>query len=177
MRRINRISVVLVTALSLVFGQNVALAQGKGKDKDKDRGEQGQGKKDGERKQHKQKHQDGKSLVSDKIKSNGKHKFHENGKFSSFVNVSNGKIAGISVQHAEKGAVPVKKYKTTRKMVEAPIGGFQRVALTLAQAEYLGTTWIGYSYYDDYGDEIIYWFPYDMILDHDTGAIEYYPAG
>lgn len=173
MRRINRIPVVLFTALSLVFGQNLALAQGKGKDKE--RGEQGQGKKGGEHKQHK--HHDGKSLVSDKIKVNGKHKFHENGKFSSFVNVSNGKIAGISVQHAEKGAVPVKKYKTTRKMVEAPIGGFQPVALVLAQAEYLGTTWIGYSYFDDYGDEVIYWFPYDMILDRDTGAIEYYPAG
>ena len=27
-----------------------------------------------------------------------------------------------------------------------------------------------------YGDEVIYWFPYDMIYDGDTGAIEYIPA-
>ena len=39
----------------------------------------------------------------------------------------------------------------------------------------LGTVWIGYSYIDDYGYEVIYWFPYDMIYDGDTGAIEYIP--
>ena len=36
-------------------------------------------------------------------------------------------------------------------------------------------TYIGYAYYDDYGDEQIYWFPVDMIYDGDTGAIEYVP--
>jgi hypothetical protein len=29
---------------------------------------------------------------------------------------------------------------------------------------------------DDYGDEQIYWYPYDMILDGDTGAVEYVPV-
>jgi len=29
---------------------------------------------------------------------------------------------------------------------------------------------------DDFGNEEIYWFPYDMILDGDTGAVEYIPA-
>ena len=174
MHRINRIVVVLVTGVSFVAGQQLAFAQGKGKDKDREEQGQGQGKKSGEKRQHK--HHDGKSLVGDKIKQSGHHKFHENGKFTSFVDVSNGKIAGVSVTHADKGNVPVKKYKTNRKMVEAPASGFQTVSMTLAQSEYLGTTWIGYSYIDDYGDEVIYWFPYDMILDHDTGAIDYYPA-
>jgi hypothetical protein len=36
--------------------------------------------------------------------------------------------------------------------------------------------WIGYSYIDDYGNEVIYWFPYDMILDGATGAIDYVPV-
>jgi hypothetical protein len=49
-------------------------------------------------------------------------------------------------------------------------------SLLLAQDAYIGTMWIGYAYIDDYGDEVIYWFPYDMILDGDTGAIDYYPA-
>ena len=35
--------------------------------------------------------------------------------------------------------------------------------------------YIGYAYYDDYGDEVIYWFPYEMILDGDTGAVDYIP--
>jgi hypothetical protein len=52
----------------------------------------------------------------------------------------------------------------------------QPVNLMLAQTQYLGVTWIGYSYIDDYGDEVIYWFPYDMIYDGDTGAVEYVPA-
>ncbi len=171
--RTSRFLIVILTALTLACAQDLAFAQGKGKDKD--RGQQDQG-----RKAHKQhKHHDGKALVGDKIKVNGRHKFHENGKFSSFVDVSNGKIAGVSVKHAEKGDVPVKKYKTSRKMVEAPASGFQTVSLILAQGtgtEYLGTKWIGYSYTDDYGDEVIYWFPYDMILDLDTGAVEYVPA-
>jgi hypothetical protein len=42
--------------------------------------------------------------------------------------------------------------------------------------QYVGTTYIGYSYVDEFGEEEIYWFPYDMILDPDTGAIDYVPA-
>ena len=60
-------------------------------------------------------------------------------------------------------------------MVEAPVGGIQRVSLIVAHATLLDTVWIGYSYIDDYGYEIIYWYPYDMIYDGATGAIEYIP--
>jgi hypothetical protein len=52
--------------------------------------------------------------------------------------------------------------------------GFQYASFL--QEQYLGTVWIGYAYVDEYGDEEIYWFPYDLILDGDTGAIEYIPA-
>ena len=45
----------------------------------------------------------------------------------------------------------------------------------LAQTQDLGMTYIGYSYFDEYGDEYIYWFPYEMIYDGDTGAVEYVP--
>ena len=54
--------------------------------------------------------------------------------------------------------------------------GFVRVGYMQVQQTYLGTTWIGYAYYDEYGDEQIYWFPYDVVYDGDTGAVEYYPA-
>ena len=53
--------------------------------------------------------------------------------------------------------------------------GFQQASLQLAQAQSLGTVYIGYAYYDEYGDEVIYWFPYEMIYDGDTGAVEYIP--
>ena len=83
------------------------------------------------------------------------------------------------MKHADKGDVPVKKYVTKKKMAEAPLGGIQRVSLNLAQyggAEYLGTTWIGFAYYDDWGDEVIYWFPYDMVYDPYTGPSSTFPS-
>ena len=178
---------IFIAAAGLAAACDIAYAQGKGKDKerseqskdkerseqkDKERSEQ----KGGAQKATKAHHQDGKSLVGDKIKQDGRHVLHQHGKFTASVDVSKGKIAGVKVKHAEKGDVKVTKYKTNKKMAEAPASGIQPVSLILAQQTYLGETWIGYSYIDDYGEEVIYWFPYDMILDGDTGAIEYIPA-
>jgi hypothetical protein len=39
----------------------------------------------------------------------------------------------------------------------------------------MGTVYIGYSYVDDDGNEEIYWFPAEEIVDGDTGAVEYVP--
>ena len=167
-----RILTASFAALTLVAVDAPAQAQGKGKDGKEQTEQKGGGK--GKSKEHK--HHNGKSLLGDKIKQNGKHKFHEHGKHSAFAEVKNGKIAGVTVTHSEKGAVPVKKYKTNKKMADASAGGMLRASLVLAQAQSLGNTWIGYAYIDDYGDEIIYWFEYEMILDGDTGAVEYVPV-
>jgi hypothetical protein len=167
MTRKTRFLTALLTTLTLIVAGSAALADPKDKSANaKD--------KSAHAKQHK--NMSGKDLVGDKVKQNGTHKIHENGKFSASVDVSNGKIAGVKVRHADRGDVNVTKYKTTKKMAEAPTSGIQLASLLLAQDAYVGTMWIGYGYIDDYGDEIIYWFPYDMILDGDTGAIEYYPA-
>ncbi|MDQ3026831.1 MAG: hypothetical protein M3R58_10065 [Pseudomonadota bacterium] len=184
MVRMLSILVTLMALVGLVAVDGSALAQPKERKehKEKDRKEEGdsKGNKDGkEKKAKKEKHHDAKGLVGDKVKKNGRHKFHENGKHSAHVDVRDGKIRGVSVKHADKGDVPVKKYVTKKKMAEAPLGGIQRVSLNLAQyggAEYLGTTWIGFAYYDDWGDEVIYWFPYDMVYDPYTGAVEYFPV-
>ena len=147
--------------------------------KDKDRMEQSdtKGKKVGkEQKAKEHKHHNGKDLVGDKIKKNGKHEVQKNGKHTAFVDVKGGKIVGVTVMHTEKGNVPVKKYKSTKKMAEESAGGIQTVSFVLAQAQLLGTTWIGFSYFDDWGYEVIYWFPYDIIYDGDTGAVEYIPV-
>lgn len=171
-----RIFTASFVACALLAIDAPAQAQGKGKEAREQR--EGGGQKGGQRekKAKKHKHQNGKHLVGDKIKRNGKHKFHEHGKHSAFVNVSNGKIAGVEVTHADKGPVPVKKYKTSKKMADAPAGGMQRASLVLVQAQSLGSTWIGYAYLDEWGDEVIYWFEYEMILDGDTGAVEYVPV-
>jgi hypothetical protein len=120
-------------------------------------------------------HHDGKQLLGENLKTNGNHVIHEKGKYKTSVEVKEGKIAGLHVKHATKGDIPVTKYKTHKKMAQA--GGHVVYASFLsAQDRDLGIVYIGYSYVDEYGNEEIYWFPYDMILDGDTGAIEYVPA-
>ncbi|MCA1583136.1 MAG: hypothetical protein LC796_17460 [Acidobacteria bacterium] len=135
------------------------------------KGGQGKGKEKG-----KHEHQNGKQLVGEKIKTNGRHVIHQKGDYTAAVDVRDGKIAGVHVTHPKKGEVAVKKYRTNKKMARrtGQAGGFQYASLT--QDQYLGTTYIGFAYVDEYGDEEIYWFPYDMILDGDTGAVEYVPV-
>jgi hypothetical protein len=176
MVRILRFLVTTFAIVGLAAIGSSALAQSKAKDKDRKEQGDAKGKKDGkEHKTRQQKHHGGKDLVGDKIRKDGKHAFHQNGKHTAYVDVKGGKIAGVTVTHSENGNVSVKKYKSTKKMAEAPTFGIQPESPVPVQAQSLGTLWIGYSYIDDYGDEIIYWFPYDMILDGDTGAIEYIP--
>ena len=126
-------------------------------------------------------HKNGQQMVGDHIKTNGQHVIDKHGKHTVAAQVTNGKIAGLSVKHSEKGDVPVKKYKTKKKMAQADgvrmaeTDGIHPVAYIQVQATDLGTTYIGYSFIDDNGDEVIYWFPYEMILDGDTGAVDYVP--
>ena len=119
-------------------------------------------------------HHNGKLLTGDKVKKNGKHDIHKKGPHSISVDVKDGKIAGLHVKHTKKGDLPVKKYKTTKKMVLG--SGLNYASYQLAQAYSLGTTYIGYAYIDEDGYEEIYWFPYEIIYDGDTGAVEYVPV-
>jgi hypothetical protein len=153
---------VAVLGASALAG--VAMAAGKDDDKAKGNGK-GKGK---------AKHKNGKQLLGDKIKKNGKHVLEINGPDTVSVDVKDGKVAGMHVKHSKKGELPVKKYKTTTKMVAADV--MQFASMLHVQAQSLGTVYIGYAYYDDYGYEEIYWYPYEMIYDGDTGAIEYVPV-
>jgi hypothetical protein len=119
-------------------------------------------------------HHDGKKLLGDKVKTHGNHVIDKKGPHTVSVEVKDGKVAGLHVKHNKKGELPVKKYKTSKKMARAE--GMQYVGYQLAQAQSLGTVYIGYAYVDDYGYEEIYWFPYEMIYDGDTGAVEYVPV-
>ncbi|MEO6407518.1 MAG: hypothetical protein ABIO45_02035 [Burkholderiaceae bacterium] len=121
-------------------------------------------------------HHDGSKLLGGNRKIKGKHVIDKKGPNTVSLDVTDGgKIAGMHVKHEKKGDLPITKYKTSKKMAQAE-SGFQYASYIKVQGTYLGTTYIGYSYYDDYGDEYVYWFPYDMILDGDTGAIEYVAA-
>lgn len=173
--KLTRMLMAAAALAALVAVDGAAFAQPKEKDKErKEQKEHKEQKAEGKEKKVKQhKHKNGKALLGERIKTNGKHKLEQNGKHSVYANAKDGKITGLVVEHSEKGAVPVKKYKTTRKMAAA--GGLQQVALHLAQAQAMGTVWIGFAYIDDWGDEVIYWYEYEMIYDGDTGAVEYVP--
>lgn len=119
-------------------------------------------------------HNNGSKLLGDKVKRNGRHVLEKKGPHTVSIEVKDGKIAGMHVKHDKKGDLPVRKYKTKKKLAQA--AGLHYASYVQVQDQYLGTTYIGYAYYDDYGDEYIYWYPYDMILDGDTGAVDYVAA-
>jgi len=122
-----------------------------------------------------QHHHNAHQLVGEKMKQEGHHEIDHKGKYTTSVEVKGGKIAGLHVRHSEKGDIPVKKYKTHRKMAENSTAHPVYASYRLAQMEDLGTEYIGYSYIDDQGNEEIYWFPAEEIYDADTGAVEYVP--
>ena len=119
-------------------------------------------------------HHDGKQMLGDRIKTDGKHEIHQKGKYHTTVEVKDGKIAGVHVKHEEKGDIHVTKYKTHKKMAQLR-GHLVYASLRSVQYQDMGTVWIGYSYVDEYGEAETYWFPYDMFVDGDTGAVEYVP--
>src|SRR6516165_686429 len=76
-------------------------------------------------------HQNGKQLLGDNIKSNGNHVIDKKGDYTASVEVKNGKVAGVHVNHAKKGDVPVKKYKTNKKMAQADGPRYKNAAFLL----------------------------------------------
>ena len=123
----------------------------------------------------KQNHHDAHRLVAAKLKTDGHHDIEKRGHYTSSVESKGGKIAAFHVVHDTKGQIPVKKYKTNKKMALATSAHLTYASFALPQNTDLGTVYIGYSYVDDDGNEEIYWFPAEEILDGDTGAVEYVP--
>jgi len=123
----------------------------------------------------KQNHHDGHRLVAAKLKTDGHHDIDKKGHYAASVDSKGGKIAKFHVVHDTKGEIPVKKYKSNKKMAQATGSRLIYTSFALAQDTDMGTVYIGYSYVDDDGNEEIYWFPEEEILDGDTGAVEYVP--
>ncbi len=123
----------------------------------------------------KQNHHNGQQMLGEKIKTNGHHVLHKEGDFTASVEVENGKVAGLHVKRGKED-VAVKKYRSDKKMALAGQARVLNASYHLTQDQYLGTTFVGYSYIDEYGVEQIYWFPADVIVDGVTGAIVFVPA-
>jgi hypothetical protein len=120
----------------------------------------------------KKNHHNGHQLLAGKGKTDGNHVIDKKGHYTTSVDTKGGKVAGVHVHHDTKGEIPVKKYKTHKKLAQAG-AHLMNASLHLVQDMDMGTVYIGYSYVDDDGNEEIYWFPYDEVIDGDTGAVEY----
>jgi len=127
-------------------------------------------------------HHAGHQLLGNKINTDGKHEIHKRGDHTVHAHVVNKKISHVSVTHRTKGEVPVKKYKTSKKVVQAGDLDFaaadvgtlvQPASYQVAQATIV---YVGYAYTDDAGEQYYYWFPAEMIVDPYTGAVDYVPV-
>jgi hypothetical protein len=116
-------------------------------------------------------HHNAHQLLRDK--SDGRHDIDHHGKYTASVEMKNGKIHAMHIVHSEKGEIPLKKYKTNRKMALNAPGHIVYASLEGGAFQDLGTVYIGYSYIDDNGDEQIYWYPAEEVEDPYTGAIDY----
>ena len=100
------------------------------------------------------KHFNGKALLGEKIKQNGKHKMHKAGKADVLAEVNNGKVVGVSA-----AGMQVKKVKTKQKLAETT-PGLILASMQLAQTE---VYYYGYWIYDaDY--DYYYWFTSDVVI-------------
>ncbi len=99
-------------------------------------------------------HLNGKALLGDKIKENGKHKIHTAGKVDVFAEVHNGKVVGVSA-----AGMQVKKVKTRQKLADTT-PSLILASMQLAQTD---VYYYGYWVYDPIAD-YYYWFPAEMVI-------------
>ena len=126
------------------------------------------------------KHQPAHQLLGNKINTDGKHEIHKQGDHTIHAHVKGKKITHTSVTHKTKGEVPVKKFKTNKKVVQlaaprfaaAETGFVAPVSYRLAQQIVWMVGWA----YNDLGEEYYYWFPAEMVVDPFTGAVDYIPV-
>jgi hypothetical protein len=107
-------------------------------------------------------HHNGKALLGEKIKQNGKHHVGKAGTADVIAEVNNGKVVNMSA-----GNLPVRKVKSRKKMADRDGVKIQVAAngrIQLAQAQY-----ISYGYcFDSGADEYCYWYSADDVLVSET---------
>jgi hypothetical protein len=119
-------------------------------------------------------------LLGNKLNTDGKHELHKHGEHTIHVHVAKGKVTNLTVTHRTKGNVAVKKFKTSKKVVQDEgsmrVGegiGPRHVHLVAAGGTKVAqaTIYYGYAFFDG-TDWIIYWFPADYVV-VDASWVEY----
>jgi len=105
----------------------------------------------------------GKDLLGDNIKKNGKQKIHTTGKkVDVFAEVNNGKVTAVTA-----AGMQVKKVRSRQKLAETT-PGLMLASMEVAQADIY---YYGFWVYDDLTD-YYYWFPADYVI-VDSSWVEY----
>src|SRR6266702_1648690 len=73
-------------------------------------------------------HKNGHNLLGGKLKENGRHQIDKAGQATVSADVSNGKVTAMSANHPQKGNLPARKVKSSRKMAEIDRGHVHLVA-------------------------------------------------
>jgi hypothetical protein len=112
-------------------------------------------------------HQNGGALLGDNVKKNGKHKLHKAGKAEVSVDVSNGKVVGLTAAHPTKGNLQVRKVKSRQKLADTNPAVIQ-TSMRMAQA---ADWYYGWWFVDDEGDDWYYWFSADVVIVDETWIV------
>ncbi len=115
-------------------------------------------------------HQSAHTQLGNKINTPGKHPLKTVGNHTASAHVvAGGKISHVSVSHPTK-TVAVKKYKTTKRIVQANARNeFHYVS---AEAEALVTAFVGFAFFDG-THWFIFWFPLDLVQTGDQGCMDF----
>jgi len=127
-------------------------------------------KKDAAPGQKKHNHNNGHNLLGAKLRQNGRHEVHKTGQMTVSADVNNGKVTGMAANHAQKGNLPARKVKSTRKLAELEPQRVRVAAnddtIKLAQVYYYA--WC----FDDGLEEHCYWYSADVVI-VDSSWVEY----
>lgn len=128
----------------------------------------------------KHQHHAGHLLLGNKLQTDGKHELHKYGEHTIHAHVAKGKVTNLTVTHRTKGNVPVRKFKTSKKVVEEGStrfgeangqGHVHLIAAGETQVAQAGTVYYGYAFFDG-TDWVNYWFPADYVV-VDASWVEY----
>jgi hypothetical protein len=119
-----------------------------------------------------QHHKDGHNLLGGKVKQNGRHQVDKAGQSTVSADVTNGKVTAMSANHPQKGNLPARKVRSSRKLAEMEPGRVRLAAndadIKLAQATVYYYGWC----FDDGLDEYCYWYTADVVI-VDNSWVEY----
>ena len=129
----------------------------------------------------KHQHHAGHTLLGNKHLKDGKHELHKVGEHTVHVHVANKKVTNLTVTHRTKGNVAVKKFKTSKKVVQekgstqvVEASGGHKIHFVAAgndEVAQVTTVYYGYAFFDG-TDYIIYWFPAEYVV-VDATWVEY----